>query len=127
MNDEFVVDNDDTEEVRLITKQYRFCLAAGTQSYKKQFNNSQGLDDNTSFDEGQTSLTMLAKPLKCHGIDMAATSARIVAEGAGPPPYAPDPPAHHRYLGSYVQRNSPLHRRPIHRDPSDGQVPRGLH
>jgi hypothetical protein len=32
MKDVFVVDNNDTEEAKLITKEYRFCLAALMQS-----------------------------------------------------------------------------------------------
>jgi hypothetical protein len=77
MKDIFVVDTDDTEESKLITKQYRLCLAAIMQAYKKQFSYSQGPDD-TSFDEEHTYVTMLAKPLNCHEIYAAAKNERAV-------------------------------------------------
>jgi hypothetical protein len=82
MKDLFVVDNDNMEESKLITKQYRFCLAAVMQSYNKQFSDSQGPDD-TSFDEEQTCVTMLAKLIKRHGIYVAATNERAVVDGGG--------------------------------------------
>jgi hypothetical protein len=47
VKDVFVVDNEVTS--KLVTKQYRFCLAAVMQSYKKQISDSQGPDD-TTFD-----------------------------------------------------------------------------
>jgi hypothetical protein len=46
----FIIDNDDREESKLITKHYLFCLAAVMQSYKKQFSDVQAPDD-TSLDE----------------------------------------------------------------------------
>jgi hypothetical protein len=75
VKDIFVIDNGDTEESKLISKQYHFCLAAVMQSYKKQFSDSQGPDD-TSFDEGHICVTMV---FKCHGIYMAATNERTEA------------------------------------------------
>ena len=49
---------------------------------KKEFSDSQGPDD-TIFDEEQTCVTMLAKPLKSHGIYVAATNERAVIDGGG--------------------------------------------
>jgi hypothetical protein len=62
----------------------------------------------------------------CRGMDVAVTSERLVEEvGVRRRIYineATDPAP----SNSYVRRNWSLHCRPIHRYPSDGQLPRGL-
>jgi hypothetical protein len=73
----FVVDNGYMEEVKLIMKQNRCCLAALTQSCNKQFSDSQGLDDDSSFDEEHTCVTMPTQLLKCDGIDERACRYRV--------------------------------------------------
>jgi hypothetical protein len=80
MKDIFIVDNNASEEIQQKTKMQRYCLASVLGSYKKDFGESQGLD-NTIFDDEGTCVTMLKKVLKCHGIDIGTTTERVIVEG----------------------------------------------
>jgi hypothetical protein len=54
MKDVLIVDNDDTEESKLIMKEYRFCLAAAMHAILQEVTSDSQGPDNTSFDEEQS-------------------------------------------------------------------------